>query len=305
MFDVFVKAEPSEQEEEQSEVAPMPEPPPEPQIQTYPTTSSAKQLGSSGGKPEPGYGSPPRPSAPVRPYYTSPTEAPPSGEKPMFRSGDAPLPRRGPPGDDAGGETGRSGSGYTFSYSDRISDAQRGKDTAGPISLSITGRNLEKGDGSPKKSYKIRGFDIGIENPSGTVRRGKNKRGIPWTTTMTDDYGYFKDVPGVDGDSLDVFVGPQARNNDEFDKVWVIHAKNPDNSKYDEDKVMFGYRSREDAIASFRRHYDDPDNFMGPVNEYTVDNFKKILDAIKLNRKAKRLGRGRFAKKRPRGFKFS
>jgi len=164
---------------------------------------------------------------------------------------------------------------------------------------------LVKGE-KPKREgeFKIFGVPILVENKKGSTREGEDSSGRRWKTLMRDHYGEFTGVPGVDGDYLDLFVGPEARkikqtNGEEgaFDKVWVIHIKNKDTSRYDEDKVMFGYKTRDDAVRAFRRHYDDPDKFMGPVNEYSLVEFKEKLDSLKGKKKGKRLGRGRFPKK--------
>lgn len=156
------------------------------------------------------------------------------------------------------------------------------------------------------KGYKLQGrihvagTPISIENKRGSVRQGKSPDGVPWRTTMLDHYGYFPGVPGVDGDALDVFVGPEARKlkdtqgkEGHFDKVWVIHQKDPKTRKPDEDKVMFGYADKASAISAYRGHYDDPDGFMGPVSEYTLEQFKRLLRGLKGKKKGKRLGVGR------------
>jgi len=152
----------------------------------------------------------------------------------------------------------------------------------------------------------INGVPISVENRAGSVRMGTSPEGIPWRTVMKDHYGYFPGVPGVDGDDLDVFVGPLARKLQEtkgkdghFDKVWVVHAKDQKTGRFDEDKVMFGYPTKEAAVSAFRRHYDDPDKFIGPVNEYTLDKFKEILKDLRQRKRGRRLGRGRFVKGGP------
>lgn len=240
-----------------------------------------------------------------------------SGQRPVKRPG---LPQRFRPGQPSLGLIVRPGEeaakpeeygeGPTTSLPETAYTQQHGEPdeqfaglTVGRMARSLSGGFnvfiLEKGDRPVTAKRSVGGVSFRIENPAGSVRQGKDKDGVKWKTTMTDDYGYIPGVPGVDGDSLDVFVGPEARKLREskgkegrFDKVWVVHAKNPKTGKFDEDKVMFGYRSKESAVSAFRRHYDKPDDFLGPMNEYSLDEFKKILRDLKRTKRPKRLGRG-------------
>ena len=52
----------------------------------------------------------------------------------------------------------------------------------------------------------VNGFDISIENPKGSYRRGKDRNGKEWKTLMHHDYGYFRKTVGKDGDAVDVFL---------------------------------------------------------------------------------------------------
>lgn len=155
----------------------------------------------------------------------------------------------------------------------------------------------------PQGKLKAFGMPILIENKKGSVRSGKDSDGTPWKTLMRDHYGEFTGVPGVDGDNLDVFIGPellkmQRTNGKEglFDKVWVVHAKSKTTGRYDEDKVMFGYKTKEDAVRAFKQHYDQPEKFLGPINEYSISGFKEMIERLKGKRQGKRLGRGRYHK---------
>lgn len=120
---------------------------------------------------------------------------------------------------------------------------------------------------------RFQGLPIHIENQAGNIRQGAGHGGVPWKTVMRYDYGYIKGVKGVDGDDLDVFIGPNKKSKD----VWIIHQTKPTSSRYDEDKVFLGFDSREDAIGAYRLHYDHPDRFMGKVSHYTMKDFKKRI----------------------------
>lgn len=133
-----------------------------------------------------------------------------------------------------------------------------------------------------EKTFKLqdrisfRGLDIAIENKKGSVRRGVDDDGEEWRTKLFHDYGYIRGTMGVDGDPVDVFVGPVK----ESDKVFVVHQENPENGKYDEDKVMLGFDSLDYARAAYLAHYDDQD-FLGKITAMNFEEFKKKAFATK------------------------
>lgn len=115
------------------------------------------------------------------------------------------------------------------------------------------------------------GLTISIENEAGSVRRGTKPDGTPWETRMLHPYGYINRTEGVDGDHVDVFLGPDL----DAPMVYVIHQRKVgDWSRYDEDKCMIGYRSQDEAVHAFLLNYDDP-RFLGPVSAMPVDEFKQ------------------------------
>lgn len=110
---------------------------------------------------------------------------------------------------------------------------------------------------------------LDIENPAGSVRSGKKPDGSAWQTTMAHDYGEIRGTEGVDGDAVDVFVGPDL----DAPMVYVVHQNTVDQwDKYDEDKCMVGFGSLEAAKAAFLSNYDDK-RFLGPITELTVGDF--------------------------------
>lgn len=119
------------------------------------------------------------------------------------------------------------------------------------------------------KSSKWRGLFLDIENPAGSVRSGKKPDGSAWSTTMAHDYGEIRGTEGVDGDAVDVFVGPEL----DAPMVYVVHQNTVDQwDKFDEDKCMVGFPSLAAAKAAFLANYDDP-RFLGPVTAMPVDEF--------------------------------
>lgn len=159
-------------------------------------------------------------------------------------------------------------------------------------------RVLVKGRRKLHDRMNVLGMKISIENRAGSVRRGKDEDGASWKTVMVNPYGYIRGTMGVDGDHLDVFIGPELLKmkrtrgkQGEFDKVWIVHQKQKGKRAYDEDKVMLGYRTKEEAVSAYKRHYDDPEAFLGPISECSLDDFKDMIKDTKEN--PRRLGRGR------------
>jgi hypothetical protein len=89
---------------------------------------------------------------------------------------------------------------------------------------------------------------------------------------MQNAYGYIRLTEGVDGDHIDCYIGPDK----DSPYVFIVRQKNPKDSMYDEDKVMLGFWSEEEARDAYLAHYDDP-NFLGEIDEYSMSEFKKLL----------------------------
>ena len=131
-----------------------------------------------------------------------------------------------------------------------------------------------------EKSYKLQGrikfqgLDISIENRKGSVRHWydplKDENG---TTKMKNAYGYIRLTEGADGDHVDCYIGPDK----EAGRVYVIHQNDPKTGKYDEDKVMLGFDSADEAKDAYLAHYNDP-KFFGSIEEY---NFLTFADKVK------------------------
>lgn len=100
----------------------------------------------------------------------------------------------------------------------------------------------------------FQGLKVDVENRKGDYRRGKDKDGHEWKVLMHSHYGEIRDTEGVDGDNLDVYVGP----NHDASTVVVIRQHRPDTGAYDEDKVMVGFDSVEEAIGAYKKQYDKP-----------------------------------------------
>ena len=121
----------------------------------------------------------------------------------------------------------------------------------------------------------FQGLSISIENRKGGVRKGTDADGSEWRTKMKHPYGYIKGTIGADGEHVDCFIGPDkdAKN------AYVAHIKNSETGKYDEDKVMLGFGSKEEAEKSFRHHYDNPTEFLLSIDTMTMEDLKSKLES--------------------------
>jgi hypothetical protein len=117
---------------------------------------------------------------------------------------------------------------------------------------------------------KVQGMDISIENKQGSTRSGTDKDGHDWETKMHYDYGYIRGTVGVDKDHLDTYIGP----NPESEIVFIVNQNDPVTGKFDEQKVMLGFDSSEEAKAAYLKQYDRP-GFFGSILKMDIDTFKE------------------------------
>ena len=113
----------------------------------------------------------------------------------------------------------------------------------------------QKKAGNYKKGHvRIGAFDISVEQPKGSVRRGKDADGNEWESKMNNTYGYFRGTEGVDGDHIDVFL---SNDIDGWNgrKVFVVDQYNPDGT-FDEHKVMLGFNDADDAKSNYLANYE-------------------------------------------------
>lgn len=119
---------------------------------------------------------------------------------------------------------------------------------------------------------RFQGFDISIENRKGSVRHWYDKHtDTEGQTKMVYPYGYIRLTEGMDGDHVDVFIGP----DESADSVYVVHQrKAPDFKTPDEDKVMMGFPSAKEAKAAYLAHFDSPE-FFGSMTTMGVEQFRR------------------------------
>lgn len=124
-----------------------------------------------------------------------------------------------------------------------------------------------------KAHVKFAGLDVSIENKAGSTRTGQGRDGKTWSRPMHNDYGYIRRTEGVDGDHVDVYLGP----NEKADTAYVVHQLKPDTGAYDEDKCMLGFDSEAAAKACYLKHVPTP-NFFGAITPVPMSMFtEKVL----------------------------
>ena len=131
-----------------------------------------------------------------------------------------------------------------------------------------------------KGKVTVGDFDLSIENPAGSVRKGVDADGKEWETKMANTYGYILGTEGVDGDHIDVFL---SGNMDEWNgrRVFVVDQTRPDGS-FDEHKVMLGFNSAEDAEAAYFANYSADWRGTHPgirITGVNVEDFKKWVQS--------------------------
>lgn len=126
---------------------------------------------------------------------------------------------------------------------------------AAEAEVNTTPTDAQKEAGNYKKGHvQVGTFDVTIEQPVGSLRRGKDADGKEWETTMQNTYGYIRGTEGVDGDHIDVFLSTDidAWNGR---RVVVVDQYNPDGT-FDEHKVMLGFNDKADAINAYLANYE-------------------------------------------------
>lgn len=133
----------------------------------------------------------------------------------------------------------------------------------------------QKEAGNYKKGHvKIDGYDVTIENPKGSVRRGTDASGKQWEQEMQNTYGYIRGTEGVDGDHIDVFFSEDPSQGD----VFVVDQVNKDGS-FDEHKVMYGFPDIESARKAYLSNYEYGWQGLGAITPVSKEEFKKWIDS--------------------------
>lgn len=122
---------------------------------------------------------------------------------------------------------------------------------------------------------KIDGMDVTIENPKGSIRKGRDADGKEWQSEMHNTYGYIRGTKAVDNDHIDVFLS----DDPEHGNVYVIDQVDPKTGKFDESKVMYGFSSEPEARDAYLSNYEKGWKGLGKITQVTKEEFKKWIDS--------------------------
>lgn len=127
---------------------------------------------------------------------------------------------------------------------------------------------------------RFRNMTIDIENLDGSVRSGVGPDGKPWKTLFDGAlYGEIRHSKGTDGDPVDVYL--KNPSDDEANLAYIIHQNHPRNhpdkpGEYDEDKVILGVSSPEEAKELYLQHYNRKD-FFRSLTIMGMEAFKRTI----------------------------
>lgn len=126
------------------------------------------------------------------------------------------------------------------------------------------------------RRMKFRGLDVSIETDKGELRHWYDPHNkTKGSTKMSHAYGYIRRTQGVDGDHVDVYVGPK----EDAPNVYVVHQmKAPKFKTYDEDKCMLGFENAAAAKTAYLKNFDDP-GFFGSMTTMPWAEFEKKVKA--------------------------
>lgn len=166
-----------------------------------------------------------------------------------------------------------------FSMAERVAEEDKAKRTRKKEEAKVDTNPAEaqKEAGNYKKGHiKVDGFNVTIEQPKGSIRRGKDANGKEWESEMHNTYGYIRGTESFDGDHIDIFLS----DNPTEGNVFVVDQVNKDGS-FDEHKVMYGFSDMESARKAYLSNYEEGWQGLGNITEVSKEEFKKWIDSSK------------------------
>lgn len=153
-------------------------------------------------------------------------------------------------------------------------DAAAQQAATSPVNDKPQPTEAQKKAGNYAKGHiRLHGLDISIENPRGSERSGTDRGGKPWKVRMRHHYGYIKGTVGKDKDHLDVFIGPTPNSP----KVYVVDQVDPDTGRFDEHKVLLGFKGLGQAKAGYLGNYAPGWQGLGTITPTSLNEFKTWL----------------------------
>lgn len=124
-----------------------------------------------------------------------------------------------------------------------------------------------------KGHVSMHGLQVTIENKKGSTRSGTSKDGKKWAVELQNHYGYIRRSQDLDGDHVDVFIGPDP----ECELVYVVDQIDPATKSFDEHKCMLGFKKLKDAKEAYLANYEPGWKGLGKITPVTMQQFKEWL----------------------------
>ena len=171
-------------------------------------------------------------------------------------------------------------SDFTSSYLEKC-EKIRYVDDEKESSLQLTAEEDEK------DIVKRDGLKLKVQNREGTKREGRNNSGERWERIMENDYGAIEGTVGADGGKLDFFMAKHYRDNQ---PVFIINQTELDSDKFDEHKIMLGFRTKKKAEDAYKNNYSKNWDHYTDVVEMSLPEFKKwMVDEKQIKKPAKEI----------------
>ena len=139
-----------------------------------------------------------------------------------------------------------------------------------------TGPQKQIAADSGHRDLTFAGIPVTIEHEAGERRQIRNERGeLVYDRRLKAPYGYLRNTLSVDGDELDLIIGPA--ENAPF-VYWIqMRDLGPDvEARQDEPKIMLGWQSESSAIRAFEDMYAP--GWLDSIEEIPLAEFIERLE---------------------------
>jgi hypothetical protein len=143
-----------------------------------------------------------------------------------------------------------------------------------PRASAEVGEMFSKAANDPiKVKYDVAGVPVHIEWKKGETRLYKKGKVVKYKRFMKADYGYIPETKDSDGEEIDVYVGPDHRATN----AWVIKQLKKSDGSFDENKVMMGYGSEQEAHDAYDYHMGGTKEFFGGIHKVPVSALRALF----------------------------
>ncbi|MBN3949365.1 MAG: hypothetical protein HWQ38_24045 [Nostoc sp. NMS7] len=152
---------------------------------------------------------------------------------------------------------------------DEIAEAVRDslKNEFNPYRPTSSTQSLEFGS-IIHRVIKWNGKDIGLEYEPGQVRFPGRRN----SRKLRSGYGHLRNHLGCDGEALDCYLAPAFFDDTTIpsDRLFKVSQISPEDGSFDEDKMLLGYQSLDDAKAAYLREM--PLDYFGGIREIGIND---------------------------------